>query len=234
MFFHLTARSGFEAVSNWPKHIDGFQDLTFLFSNNQLNSGIAVLAFDEAAYLYNLVQMLSDVNIVEIGRFRGGSTFLLAAAMDETCQLFSYDYFSGPTVPLPKSDGTYRWPAQGGTELDQMLSDALTRCGLKQRVHLLVADSHTVTPTENTYDLVFIDGDHTYEGVAADFHNWGPRISVGGHMLFHDAYSRELSPSAVGVTKLVQEIEARYAAFFTSRPKVGSIAHFVCCQRMKD
>lgn len=234
LFSGLIRQSGFDTVSNWPKHLNGFEDLAFLFSSNHLNAGSAVLAFDEAAYLYSLVRTLSDATIVEIGRFKGGSTFLFAAAMDETSQLYSYDWFSGPMVPLPKSDGTHRYPAQGGTKFDQMLHDALSRYGLKQRVYLIVADSHTVTPTQKTYDLVFIDGDHTYEGVAADFHNWAPRIRVGGHLLFHDSYPRHLAPSAVGVTKLVKEIDGQHAAYFTKQAVVGSIAHFVCTQHMND
>lgn len=234
LFIHLNEQSRFDTVSTWPIHLNGFEDLTFLFSSNHLNVGIAILAFDEAAYLYKLTRALSHASIVEIGRFKGGSTFVFAAAMDETSQLYSYDWVSGPSVPSPKSDGTCRYPAQGTAKLDQMLHDALVRYGLEQRVHLLIADSGTVTPTQETYDLVFVDGDHTYEGVATDFHNWAPRILVGGHLLFHDANPRDFAPSAVGVTKLVREIEAQHSSYFIKQADVGSLAHFVCIQRIKD
>ncbi len=53
-------------------------------------------------------------------------------------------------------------------------------------------------------------------------------------LLFHDSYPRHLAPSAVGVPKLVKEIEAQHAAYFTKQAGVGSIAHFVCTQHMND
>lgn len=34
--------------------------------------------------------------------------------------------------------------------------------------------------------LVFIDGDHSYEGVKRDIDNWAPQLVKGGIMAFHD------------------------------------------------
>lgn len=35
-------------------------------------------------------------------------------------------------------------------------------------------------------DVLFIDGDHTYEGCADDFNNFAPFVKVGGIIFFHD------------------------------------------------
>ena len=48
--------------------------------------------------------------------------------------------------------------------------------------------------------VIFIDGDHTYEGCKGDIDNWYPQMVDGGVMLFHDA--DETSP---GVVKAVEE-----------------------------
>lgn len=37
-------------------------------------------------------------------------------------------------------------------------------------------------------DLLFIDGDHTAEGVHADWDNFGPLVRMGGATMFHDTY----------------------------------------------
>lgn len=37
------------------------------------------------------------------------------------------------------------------------------------------------------YDLIVIDGDHTYEGVKADVDNYLPYLSDGGIVMFHDS-----------------------------------------------
>jgi predicted O-methyltransferase YrrM len=226
LFLRLNEQATFAAARR-PERLHGFEDLAFLFSSNHLNVGIAILTFAEAAYLYRLIHGLRQATIVEIGRFKGGSTFLMAAAMDEQSQLYSYDWFSGSLAPLPKSSGVSRVPAQGSNELDRTLQNALEGYGLAGRVHLLVADSHTAQPPAAPCDLIFIDGDHSYTGVAADFRHWTQFLRPGGHLLFHDAHARELAPAAVGVTKLVEEIVTHHADRFLHVEAVGSIAHFV-------
>lgn len=49
-------------------------------------------------------------------------------------------------------------------------------------------------------DVIFIDGDHTYEGVKADIKNWYPQMAKKGVMLFHDHDS-----SSPGVVRAVSE-----------------------------
>jgi hypothetical protein len=59
-------------------------------------------------------------------------------------------------------------------------------------------------------DLLFIDGDHTYEGVKADL-AWTKHVKKGGHIVFHDCYDWPPSPPKTehgvcpGVNIAVQE-----------------------------
>jgi protein-L-isoaspartate O-methyltransferase len=39
---------------------------------------------------------------------------------------------------------------------------------------------------DETVDMVFIDADHSYEGVKKDFEAWFPKIKHGGKIAFHD------------------------------------------------
>jgi predicted O-methyltransferase YrrM len=227
LFGYLNGRATFDSVPNYPERLRGFEDLAFLFSNNHLNVGIAVLAFDEGAHLYRLIRSLPRATVVEIGRLKGGSTFLMGAALTEGSHLYSYDWFSGSATPLPKSNGTMRRPGRGRPEFDQQLERALERYGLAGRVHPIVADSRTAAPPAQGCDLVFIDGDHSYEGVRADYEHWAPHVRAGGRLVFHDAVARDLAPSAVGVSRLVEEIESEKPPRFRREPAVGSIAQFV-------
>ena len=62
-----------------------------MFSSNQLNHGVASLQIDEAALLYRLARDATDGPFAEIGRFKGGSTFIFASALPDGVELWSYD-----------------------------------------------------------------------------------------------------------------------------------------------
>jgi hypothetical protein len=43
--------------------------------------------------------------------------------------------------------------------------------------------------TGKQVDLVFIDGDHSWEGVSGDWNAWSPLVRMGGHVALHDSRS---------------------------------------------
>jgi hypothetical protein len=112
-----------------------------------------------------------------------------------------------------------------GAQLDSELEAALARYGLERQVHLRVADSRTVEPPPDPIELLFIDGDHSYEGAAADFERWSAFVRPSGHVLFHDAVDRGGYGNVYpGVTRAVAEVERDPE--WERQPGAGSIAHF--------
>lgn len=204
----------FPNVERWPEGVRGFEDLAFLFSSNQLNHGVASLQIDEAALLYRLARDVRTGPIAEIGRFKGGSTFIFASALPANAELWSYDFHVALRPDMP------------GELLDAELRGALDRFGLAGKVHLLVADSRTSDPPPAPLELLFIDGDHSYEGAKADFERWGAFVAPAGHLLFHDAVdSGGYGNFYPGIARLIDEVEAR--GDWERRSGAGSIAHFV-------
>jgi len=202
----------FENVERWPAGVHGFEDLAFLFSSNQLNHGVASLQIDEAALLYRLGRNATSGPVAEIGRFKGGSTFVFAAALPDGVELWSYDFHVALRPDLP------------GERLDAELGAALERYGLARKVHLLVADSRTADPPPGEIEVLFIDGDHSYEGAKADFERWSAFVRPGGHLLLHDAVDTGGYGNVYpGVARLIAEIGAGWER----QPGAGSIAHFV-------
>jgi predicted O-methyltransferase YrrM len=202
----------FPNVARWPEDVRGFEDLAFLFSSNQLNHGVASLQIDEAALLYRLARDVTEGPVAEIGRFKGGSTFVFATALPRGIELWSYDFHVALRPDMP------------GERLDAELRAALDRYGLAGKVHLLVADSRTAEPPPGQLELLFIDGDHSYEGAKADFERWGAFVRPGGHVLFHDAVDTGgYGNHYPGVARAVAEIGSGWE----QRPGAGSIAHVV-------
>jgi predicted O-methyltransferase YrrM len=202
----------FAEVRAWPSTVDGFEDLSFLFTSSQLNHGIASLRFDEAALLYRVVRSLGRSTIAEIGRFKGGSTFVIAAAKEPGSVLWSYDLH----VPSPDRPR--------GADLDSELLTALHRFALDEDVHLVVGDSTTVEQPADPLDFLFIDGDHSYEGARADLRRWGPRLRPHGHLLLHDAVDTGgYGNYYPGVARVVEEVLAE--PDFEQLGVAGTIVH---------
>ena len=63
---------------------------------------------------------------------------------------------------------------------------------LFQNMHVIRGDSHSeevsarVKDIIQSLDVLFIDGDHTYEGVKHDFLSYSPLVRRGGIVAFHD------------------------------------------------
>lgn len=210
-------RAELDQVERWPDDVRGFEDLAFLFTSSELNFGIALLGFDEAAFLYSLARDLRPGStLVEIGRLRGGSTLIFAAATRGETDIWSIDLHHGAFY------------GEAGREVDARLRAALDRFGIGSRVSLIVGDSRTAAHPERPCDLVLIDGDHEYDGVRADYLHWRSAVRPGGHLLFHDAAEqRRFSTPFPGVQRLVAEIERDDARWLERRGGAGSIVHFV-------
>jgi len=182
----------------------GFEHLSWLFTNDHRNRGIIRLDFDEAALLYRMVK-LTEGPILEIGRRFAGSTVLLAEA-------------SGGTTGTRRIVSIDIEPAHHAHSEKYLSKD-----GVRERVDLRVADSRVALPEQERFGLIFIDGDHSYEGVLADtVAHWSSLDRVGAApaiAVYHDALPNsglDHDPSklahAPGVLQLCEELLASGAA----------------------
>jgi predicted O-methyltransferase YrrM len=147
--------------------------------------------------------------VLEIGTAWGGTLFLLAQVAHRDATIVSVDLPAGqfgggyPAWKIPMYHGFVR---------------------RNQRLHLIRADSHAPATLAQTrkalggepLDFLFIDGDHTYDGVRRDFEDYGPLVRPGGLIGFHDiAQPGELVPGGATllcgeVPQLWQELRERY------------------------
>lgn len=186
------------------KRKDEFVDWPFL-GQEQIPQEFVRLDPWEAEYVY-MIGKQSKTAIVEIGRFHGGSTILLAGS-NGSVKVHSIDID-------PVDD-----------ESLQAIIDKLHFDNIK----LIVGDSTSPSNVISNFDVLFIDGDHSYEGVKADMENWYPALEVGGHVILHDCYDLYEIPRAVSefiVGKNIAMYVSPFNSYMTNRKRWGSICHF--------
>ena len=69
-------------------------------------------------------------------------------------------------------------------------------------------DNYKIIEELGPYDLIFFDGNHTYEAVKKDFEIYSPLLAFGGIVAFHDIKDTELQrQNNCFVSKFVKEVE---------------------------
>ncbi len=140
--------------------------------------------------------------VLEVGTEGGGTLLLLTLAAAPDATIISVDLPTGRFGGYPRWVGAY-----------------FRRFALpSQRFHLVRANSHAFSTLQHVrailgdrpIDVLFIDGDHTYGGVRADWEMYGPLVAPDGMVAFHDIVQH---PPETGceVYTFWQELKARFA-----------------------
>lgn len=139
----------------------------------------------ELAGLLEVVVATDPKLIIEIGSDRGGT-------------LWAWSQLAADVVSVTLDGGPYSsTPTQQGREIDRHGAD------------VIVGDSHDVATwlrvgevlNGRRADLLFIDGDHTYEGARQDVMAYTPFVRPGGYVALHDICEDQHCPE-VGVWRL--------------------------------
>ena len=139
--------------------------------------------------------------IVELGVFEGASSRLFRAAMDSDAELYGVD-------PFPV--GRLLFSPQRAISVREISKSP------NGSAHLLRCLSYEAVKGWNkTIDLLYMDGDHSFEGVTRDFRDWTPFVIRGGLVLIHTSRSspNKSVPESCGPLRLVKEVVASDAAF---------------------
>jgi predicted O-methyltransferase YrrM len=72
---------------------------------------------------------------------------------------------------------------------DDQLRRMFAQHGVGENVELIIGDSQrTKYPQIGAFDLLFIDGDHSYDGCSRDLENFYGELAPGGHIVLHDCF----------------------------------------------
>jgi len=121
--------------------------------------------------------------MLEIGTYNGGTLFLFSHVVNKDALIISVDFPDGL-----EGGGHGKW------------RDVLFKIFKlpAQHMFLVRGDSHKQDTLDKVngilngieVDFIFIDGDHTYNGVKQDFQMYSPLLRKGGIIAFHDILER--------------------------------------------
>lgn len=156
-------RSAFDRVTTLEERVDIALTKSKLRSNQKRTEILALL---------RVLESLRPAVLCEIGADRGGTLALFASVATPDARILSID------IDYPGSRA----------KVYQTLKQP------DQRTTCLQADSHAEsTQTRvrdwlkgDAFDFLFIDGDHSYDGVKADYEMYAPLVRCGGIVAFHD------------------------------------------------
>jgi predicted O-methyltransferase YrrM len=138
---------------------------------------------------------------LEIGTARGGTLLFLTRLASPNATIVSVD------LPDGKFGG---YSARRGWFYQRFARRS-------QRLHLLQGDSHSddmLSRVKSAFggqplDYLFIDGDHSYEGVKQDFELYAPLVRNGGVIALHDV-AEHAPEMECEVSRLWNQIKSRY------------------------
>jgi cephalosporin hydroxylase len=149
----------------------------------------------------SLIQEQHPKALLEIGTRNGGTFFVFCRLADPQAIVISLD------LPGGRFGGGY-------TVFQIPIIRRMKMA--RQKLHLFRADSHRIeTQIRVTralqgaqLDLLFIDGDHTYDGVKRDFEMYSPLVKKGGIVAFHDIV--QVQDAGVEVARFWKEIKSSH------------------------
>jgi len=200
----IAARRLNQIANTCGKDVEKLTDLAFNFGYRQkfpkswYVSLMPLQIKSEIITLSRIIQQSSPKVICEVGTASGGTLFLFSRITNSE-KIISLD------LPTNALGGGYPWKIPFFRSL-----------GKKHLIQLIRSDSHsesTLAKVQSNLkghriDLLFIDGDHTYQGVKQDFQMYSPLVRKGGIVVLHDIVMHD--PPACEVDRFWKEIKQSY------------------------
>lgn len=139
--------------------------------------------------LYHFAQRLpKNAVAVEVGSYLGSSAAVLSAALKRRGgNLYCVDTWQNNDM----SEGSRDTYSEFLRNIEPWSDRIIPLRGFSTEV---------ASSFEHRIDFLFIDAEHTYEGVRADADAWLPKVRPGAVVIFHDY------PNAPGVVRVIKEL----------------------------
>jgi cephalosporin hydroxylase len=206
MFRGMTDASFWPRPAAWHqlrREIATISDTAALYRISAREFGILQIENEIVPFL-NYLRESHPVTVGEIGLKHGGNTFMFTRLFTEATHIIGLDLELQNTSKM-------RFLARPGQRIDLLEGNSYSKPIIERTRQILGGKQ---------FDVLFIDGDHEYAGVKADFEAYYDMVRPGGLIGFHDIVPDEVartgtkSPTSLvyggGVYKLWAELKTQY------------------------
>jgi len=123
---------------------------------------------------------------VEIGSYIGASSLMIAKGLNADSELYCVDTWENDAMTEGNWDTFVEFKKNTGLVANKIVMGRSNSADAAKKF-------------EDTIDFLFLDGDHSYEGVKKDVDAWLEKLKSGGIITMHDIGWAE------GVKKVVKE-----------------------------
>lgn len=157
---------------------------------------------------YGLIRLIRASRVLAIGSKYG--------YIPAVCAMACKDNKAGVVDFVDASYDYTKWPQDknhwGGVGFWNKKVDVKKHFGKMElnkhiKFYLMTSKNFAQSTKNQKWDYIYIDGDHSYEGVKKDFNLFYPRLKNGGYLLFHDIYTKDLGELDYGVNIFWEEIK---------------------------
>lgn len=135
----------------------------------------------------DLIKLMDSPKVCEVGVRHGG--FLKFIVQDNISEAYGVDIWQNTTVN-GQNDNLY-----SQKELDQQYQMVLDLFLGNEKVKIMreFSDKASESFPDEYFDFVYLDADHTYEGIKRDLNCWYPKVKNGGILSGHDYIDGDLT-----------------------------------------
>jgi len=155
---------------------------------------------------YGLIRSLKPKRLLCIGSRHG----YIPAIMAQACKDSKIGLVDFVDAGFDQDEANH-WTGVGYWKTDKGIN-CFNRYGLNDwiKLHIMKSEKY-IKQNSCKYKYIYIDGDHSYEGVKKDFQMCWPLLENGGFMVFHDinVVGKKVE-GEYGVHKLWGELKSKY------------------------
>ena len=160
--------------------------------------------------LFSLAYMQSlSGDVVEVGSFQGKSTFFLGHAVEQSKngKMYAVDHFRGNKG----KEHFYKVEKDDLSDLEIGFRRNIKNAGLEEVVTLINKPNHEAVAeiADGTVRFLYIDGDHTAEGVQRDLDLFASKLRAGAIIAFDDYDNVHLSGLVTVVNEFISKSKCK-------------------------